>query len=146
MAVTYTVLNMFTICFPLRIASREGPRIFYMNDFSYIACSLKCCIWSIQFFKLKLKQNLWFSLVALSKKIIHHQNSSVIWQKDESQNGGKRTCAYREVKNVRFSENVACFVFWLPPFWNSPFCHITDELSDAFSFFWYSTNVFKWKH
>ena len=40
----------------------------------------------------------------------------------------KRRCAYQEVRNVRFSENLACFVFLLPPFWDSPFCPITNEL------------------
>ena len=39
-----------------------------------------------------------------------------------------RTCAYQGIKNLRFSENLACFVFLLLPFWDSPFCHITDEL------------------
>ena len=29
-------------------------------------------------------------------------------------------------KNVRFSENLACFVFLKHPFWDSPFCIITD--------------------
>ena len=38
-----------------------------------------------------------------------------------------RTCAYQWVKNVRFSENLACFVFLKHPFWDSPFCLITDE-------------------
>ena len=73
---------------------------------------------------------------------------SVIWQKGESQKGGHkntkyakfsekrtffhplirtRTCAYQRVKNVRFSEKLAYFVFLWPPFWDSPFCHITDE-------------------
>ena len=36
--------------------------------------------------------------------------SSVIWQKGETQN------AYQGVKNLRFSENLACFVFLLPLF------------------------------
>ena len=31
-------------------------------------------------------------------------------------------------KNEHFSENMACFVFLLPPVWDMPFCHITDEL------------------
>ena len=26
------------------------------------------------------------------------------------------TCAYQGVRNVRFSENLACFVFLIPPF------------------------------
>ena len=39
-----------------------------------------------------------------------------------------RTCAYQGVRNVRFSGNLACFVFLKYPFWDSPFCLITDEL------------------
>ena len=38
--------------------------------------------------------------------------SSVIRQKDESENGCfkyARTCAYQGVRNVGFSENLACF-------------------------------------
>ena len=63
-----------------------------------------------------------------------------------------RTCAYQAVKNVRFSENLGigvkdvfrkicvsggknirfsvnftCFVFLKHPFWDSPFCLITDD-------------------
>ena len=74
-----------------------------------------------------------------------------MWQKGESQNGGNkntkhakfsekknffyplirtRTCAYQAVKNVRFSENLACFVFLLPPFRDSFFCYITDALRE----------------
>ena len=30
--------------------------------------------------------------------------------------------------NVCFSENLMCLVFLLPPFWDSPFCLITDNL------------------
>ena len=39
-----------------------------------------------------------------------------------------RTCAYQGVRNVLFLENLACFVFLIHPFWDLPFCHITDEL------------------
>ena len=46
----------------------------------------------------------------------------------------KRKCAYQGVKNVRFSENLACFVFSKYPFWDSPFCLIADEL--ILSWFW----------
>ena len=42
-------------------------------------------------------------------------NTSVIRQKDASQNG------YQGVINVRFSENVTCFVFLKHPFWDSSF-------------------------
>ena len=52
-------------------------------------------------------------------------NTSVIRQKGEYQNGcfnisyiliGTRTCAYHGVRNVHFSENLACFVFLNHPF------------------------------
>ena len=39
-----------------------------------------------------------------------------------------RTCAYYGVRNVRFSENLPCFVFLKHPFWYSPFCLITDDM------------------
>ena len=37
------------------------------------------------------------------------------------------TCAYQGVRNVRFSENLVCFVFLKHPSRDSPFCLITDE-------------------
>ena len=39
-----------------------------------------------------------------------------------------RTCAYQGVRKVRFSENLACFVFLKHPFCDSPFCLITDDI------------------
>ena len=39
-----------------------------------------------------------------------------------------RTCAYQGVRNVRFLENLACFVFLKYPFWDSPFRLITNDL------------------
>ena len=38
------------------------------------------------------------------------------------------TGACQGVRNARFSENLACFVFLKRPFWDSPFYLITDEL------------------
>ena len=38
-------------------------------------------------------------------------------------------CAYQEVINTRFTKNLACFVFLKHPFWDSPFCLITDDLA-----------------
>ena len=38
-----------------------------------------------------------------------------------------RTCAYPGVRKVLFPNNLASFVFSLPPFWDSFFCFITDE-------------------
>ena len=63
-------------------------------------------------------------------------NSSVIRQKGESRNGcSKKTnhakfCEKRTFLtawNVRFSENLACFVF-KHLLWDSPFCLVTNEL------------------
>ena len=68
--------------------------------------------------------------------------SSVIRQKGESQNGYFKklkhakfsekqtfyTCEYQQLRNVCFSENLACFVFVKHPFWDSPFCLITEEM------------------
>ena len=42
-----------------------------------------------------------------------------------------RTYAYQRVRNVRFSENLARFVFLKHPFWDSPFCLIIDEFRDC---------------
>ena len=39
-----------------------------------------------------------------------------------------RICAYQAVRNICFSENLACFVFLKHPFWDSPFCLITDVI------------------
>ena len=38
------------------------------------------------------------------------------------------TCAYQGVRNLRFLENLACFVFLKHPFWDLSFCLITHEL------------------
>ena len=53
----------------------------------------------------------------------------------ESQNGcykktkhAKFSGTYLGIRNVSFLENLACFVFLQHPFWDSPFCLITDDL------------------
>ena len=42
---------------------------------------------------------------------------------------GFYACAYQRIRNVRFLENLACFVFLKHPFWDSPFWLISDNLS-----------------
>ena len=39
-----------------------------------------------------------------------------------------RTCAYQGARNVCFPKNVLCFVFLKHPYWDSPFCLITNKL------------------
>ena len=51
-----------------------------------------------------------------------------------------RTCAYQGVRNIRFSETMTYFVFLKHPFWDLPFCLITDELLPSDT----STIVPKW--
>ena len=43
-----------------------------------------------------------------------------------------RICAYQGVRNVRFLENLAYFVFLKYPFWNSPFCLIANNCTQGF--------------
>ena len=38
------------------------------------------------------------------------------------------TTLYQRVKNVRFSENLTCFVFLKHTFWDSTFCLITNKI------------------
>ena len=38
-----------------------------------------------------------------------------------------RTCVYQGIRNVRFSENLAQFVFLKHPVWGSSFCLITHD-------------------
>ena len=38
------------------------------------------------------------------------------------------TFAYQGVRNIHYSENLACFVFLSPSFWDLHFCHITDKI------------------
>ena len=39
-----------------------------------------------------------------------------------------RTCTFQGVRNVRFSQNLACFIFFKHSFWDSHFCLITEDL------------------
>ena len=41
------------------------------------------------------------------------------------------TRTYQEVRNVRFSESLACFVFLKLPFRDSPFRVITDNICNG---------------
>ena len=76
---------------------------------------------------------------AVKKQIKTSEKSLVIRQKDESRNVGNKTkhAKFSEKrtfftplggKNIHFSENLACLVLLLPPFWDSPFCFTTEEL------------------
>ena len=68
----------------------------------------------------------------ISKPVFQENKSSQIFRKTNISYPLIRH-VYQEVRNVRFSENLACFVFLKDPFWDLPFCLITDDLED-FSF------------
>ena len=44
-----------------------------------------------------------------------------------------RACVYQGIRNVRFSENLACFVFLKHLFWDSHFWLITDKLNESYT-------------
>ena len=55
------------------------------------------------------------------RKTSHQSKIPCLWGRDPC------SVAYQGVRNVNFSENLACYVFLKHPFWDSPFCLITDE-------------------
>ena len=60
----------------------------------------------------------------ISKRVFQENKARQIFRKTNISYPLIRT----QVRNVRFSENLTCFVFLKHPFWDSPFCLITDEL------------------
>ena len=88
-----------------------------------------------------------FSSVKKIEEVNHGFNKFILWivssvirQKGESQNGCFKKTKHAKfskkrtfltpwyARNVRFSENLACFVFLKHPFWDSPFSLITDDM------------------
>ena len=68
----------------------------------------------------------------ISKQVFPENKASQIFRKTNISYPliRTRTCAYQGVRNVRFLENLACFIFSKHPFWDSPFCLIIDDLSN----------------
>ena len=65
----------------------------------------------------------------ISKQAFQENKAHQIFRKKNISYPLIRTCAcaYQGVRNVRFSENLVCFVFLKHPSRDSPFCLITDE-------------------
>ena len=59
----------------------------------------------------------------ISNRVFQEHKASQIFRKTNILNPviRTRTCAYQGFRNVRFSENLACFMFLKHPFWDSPF-------------------------
>ena len=66
----------------------------------------------------------------ISKRVLQENKAGKIFQKTNITYPVicTRTCAYQEVRNVRFSENLTCFVFLKHPLCVLPFCPITDDI------------------
>ena len=111
---------LFTYCtYYIFIVKKEIYGLFMFNSLFLRLCPAKS------------KHMLHFYLQNLGNWWIeYHFLATSTWKKDWElcNTNHPRSRAYQGVRNVRFSENLACFVFLLPPFWDSPFCLITDEL------------------
>ena len=73
-----------------------------------------------------VNENWWRNFVGnkakggISKRVFQENKARQIFQ--------KANISYPPDAHVRFSENLACFVFSKHPFWDSPFCLISDDL------------------
>ena len=67
----------------------------------------------------------------ISKRVFQENKVRQIFQKTNISYAliRTRTCPYQGVRNVCFSENLACFVFLKHPFWDSPFYVISNVLT-----------------
>ena len=66
----------------------------------------------------------------ISKRVFQENKAHQIFRKTNISYPLIRTLTttYQGVRNVRYSENLASFVFMKHPFWDSPFCLITDVM------------------
>ena len=80
------------------------------------------CYMSLQLVGNKAKER-------ISKRVFQENKARQIFRKTNISYPliSARTCAYQGLRKVRFSENLAYFVFLKHPFWGSPFWLITDK-------------------
>ena len=69
----------------------------------------------------------------ISKRVFQESKARQIFRKTNISYPLIRTrmCAYQGVRNVRFSENLACFAFLKHRFWGSPFYPTTDDFEGS---------------
>ena len=107
-------------------------------------CVKSACIWSFSgpYFSCRTLFTQWnfFSNKAkgrISKLAFQENKARQVFRKWRFLNpwyAHVRTCTYQWVRNVRFLEHLACFVFLKRPFWGSPFCLITGDLDVLLDF------------
>ena len=89
------------------------------------------CVWNTKIynFKISVLKNSVGKIFPYMRKLmlvlLKFYEKACAWHK-----WANKTCAYQGVKNVRFSENLACRLFLKHSFWDWPFCLITDELQE----------------
>ena len=68
----------------------------------------------------------------ISKRVLQENKALQIFRKTDISYPliRTRTYAYQGVRNISFSENLACYVFLKLPVWGSSFCLITDDIKD----------------
>ena len=64
----------------------------------------------------------------ISKRVLQENKARQIFRKTNISYPLIRTRTYQGVRNVCFSENLACFVFLKHPFWDSPISLINNGL------------------
>ena len=104
-----------------------------ISAFCYIGCSYKRIYFreSIRKIAVVYLKPSGTSKIEIFEKIVndcYFRCSTGFWIVWYFKGNKAKSRAYHEVRNVRFSENLACFVFLELPFWDSPFCLITDDL------------------
>ena len=117
----------------------------YNTKFPWFIEKLRFCLketfWMMKYWKMlhrtsykQMSENFEFvgnkAKERISKRVFQENKARQIFRKTNISYSliRTRTCAYQGVRNVCFSENLTCFVFLKHPFWDSPFCLITDEL------------------
>ena len=105
---------------------------------------LICAVWlmdALKSFAMNFVGNK--SKVKISKRVFQENKALQIFRKTSISYPliRTRTCAYQELRNNRFSENLACFVFLKQPFWDSPFGLLTATFP-MFLSYWHETK--KW--
>ena len=134
----FTVLNLLSVCAMCHLPFCFRISIFYpitVKRLKHMACHGSQAS-QISSFKTLLTQTV-FSVVGnkakgrISKRVFQEKARQIFRKTNLSYPLIRtRTYVYQGVSNVRFSENLACFVFLKHPFRDLPFCLITDGVSN----------------
>ena len=79
----------------------------------------------------------------ISKRVLQETKARHISRKTNILYPLIRACVYQGVRDVRFSENLACFVFLKHLLSDSPFCLITDDITSKRNYFHGLNYIFK---